>query len=149
MKIQQVSEKILLPLILVGTALSCGCQMIGSLINTAFSILPMLLLISIEDGSDYEHLVSMPLDQGEIKEAAAPASFSRPEFSIVVRDAVRSPTGGSATVIVRHAGEAGEQVMWRGVVDVPLNGIIETNVFASLTLKCRVVEPPAQRGPHT
>lgn len=146
MEVQQMGKAGLFSILLIGTAMSSGCQMIGSVINLGLTILPMILLISIEDGSEVERIVSVPLDRGEIRQAAAPATPDRPDYSIEVRDAAQSPTGGSATIIVRHSGVAGEPVLWERVVEVPLHGVVETNVFASLKLTCRIVEPPAPGG---
>jgi len=136
----------LFSILLIGTAMSLGCRMIASVINLGLTILPVILLISIEDGSEVERIVSVPLDRGEIRQAAAPATPDRPDYSIEVRDAAQSPTGGSATIVVRHSGVAGEPVFWERVVEVPLHGVVETNVFASLKLTCRIVEPPAPGG---
>jgi len=146
MKVQQMGKAGLFSILLIGTAMSLGCRMIASVINLGLTILPVILLISIEDGSEVERIVSVPLDRGEIRQAAAPATPDRPDYSIEVRDAAQSPTGGSATIVVRHSGVAGEPVFWERVVEVPLHGVVETNVFASLKLTCRIVEPPAPGG---
>jgi len=141
-----MSKKGLFSVFLAGTVLSCGCQMIGSILNLGLSILPMLLLISIEDGSEVEQIVSLPLDRGEMRRTSGPADGGGAEYSVEIRDAQRNQAGGSATIIVRDLGDAGETVLWERIIDVPLHGVIETNILASLTLKCRLVEPPDQQG---
>ncbi len=147
MKLQRIGMGGFLAVLLVATAMTCGCRLIGSIINTGISLLPVLLLISVDDGSGVKQVASLPLDAGKTWESeAAPVDRGKRDYRIEVRDVVQNSTGGEATIRVRYRNGAGDSATWERVLDLPLNAVVETNVYASLVLTCRVVEPPEQRG---